>query len=103
MIRGSPRRPMRWTAASGALARCKSVATGGGHKRSAGRVLRSICGVKPTPQAVNKLAPPFIVHGLDKPGVFTTVSANRVYLSCAGVVCVIVVLLWQGIDHKIWS
>jgi hypothetical protein len=26
---------------------------------------------------------------------------NRVYLSCAGVVCVIEVLLWQGVDRKI--
>jgi hypothetical protein len=31
--------------------------------------------VKPTPKAVNKPSPHFIVHGLDKPGSFTTVSA----------------------------
>jgi hypothetical protein len=30
--------------------------------------------VKPTPKAVNKPSPHFIVHGLDKPGGFTTVS-----------------------------
>jgi hypothetical protein len=35
---------------------------------------RWICGVKPKPKAVNKPSPHFIVHGLDKPGVFTTVS-----------------------------
>jgi hypothetical protein len=33
-----------------------------------------ICGVKPKPKAVNKPSPHSIVHGLDKPGVFTTVS-----------------------------
>src|SRR4029453_7585732 len=33
-----------------------------------------MCGVKPTPKVVNKPSPPFIVHGLDKPGGFTTVS-----------------------------
>jgi hypothetical protein len=32
--------------------------------------------VKPTPKAVNKPSPHFIVHGLDKPGGFTTVSEN---------------------------
>jgi transposase-like protein len=32
--------------------------------------------VKPTPKAVNKPSPHFIVHGLDKPGGFTTVSKN---------------------------
>ena len=30
--------------------------------------------MKPKPKAVNKPSPHFIVHGLDKPGVFTTVS-----------------------------
>jgi hypothetical protein len=30
--------------------------------------------VKPKPKAVNKPSPHFIVHGLDKPGGFTTVS-----------------------------
>jgi hypothetical protein len=35
---------------------------------------RWICGAKPKPKAVNKPSPHFIVHGLDKPGGFTTVS-----------------------------
>jgi IPT/TIG domain len=35
---------------------------------------RWICGVKPKPKAGNKPSPPSIGHGLDKPGVFTTVS-----------------------------
>jgi len=38
---------------------------------------RWICGVKPTPKAVNKPSPHCIVHGLDKPGGFTTVSKNK--------------------------
>jgi len=36
--------------------------------------LRWICGVKPKPKAVNKPSHHCIMHGLDKPGVFTTVS-----------------------------
>jgi hypothetical protein len=34
--------------------------------------------VKPKPKAVNKPSPHSIVHGLDKPGVFTTDSDNRI-------------------------
>jgi hypothetical protein len=33
-----------------------------------------ICGAKPKPKAVNKRLLHSIRHGLDKPGVFTTVS-----------------------------
>jgi hypothetical protein len=36
--------------------------------------LRWICGVKLKPKAVNKPLHYFIVHGLDKPGSFATVS-----------------------------
>src|SRR5262249_36673114 len=43
-------------------------------QRKSVRVLRGICGVKPTLKAVNTPWHHFIVHGLDKPGVFTTVS-----------------------------
>jgi hypothetical protein len=35
-----------------------------------------IGGVQPTPKAGNKPSPHSLVHGLDKPGVFTTVSLN---------------------------
>src|SRR5262245_55815738 len=76
MIRCSPRHPMRWNAAIGAIARCKSMSTGCGRKRRSVRVWRSICGVKPTPKAVNKPSPHFIVHELDKPGGSATVSKN---------------------------
>jgi len=38
------------------------------------RVWRWICGVKPTPKAVNKPLHHFIVHGLAKPGALATVS-----------------------------
>src|SRR5262249_23674057 len=54
--------------------RCKRVSTGYGRRRRSVRVWRWICGVKPTPKAGNKPLPYSIVHGLDKPGVFTTVS-----------------------------
>src|SRR5712692_2650517 len=40
-------------------------------------LLRYLCGVKPKPKAVNKPSPHSIMHGLDKPGVFTTVSHSR--------------------------
>src|SRR5438093_12016750 len=68
--------PMRWSGATGAIARCKRVSTGCGRKRRSGRVLRWICGVKPKPKAGNKPLQHFIVHGLDKPGNSATVSKN---------------------------
>src|SRR5215470_17628604 len=65
---------MRWNAAIGAIARCKRVSTGCGRKRRSAHAWRWTCGVKPKTKAVNKPSPYFIVHGLDKPGGFTTVS-----------------------------
>src|SRR6266700_4462472 len=65
---------MRWSGATGAIARCKRVSTGCGRKRRSVPAWPWICGVKPKPKAVNKPSPHSIVHGLDKPGVFTTVS-----------------------------
>ena len=58
----------------GAIARCKRVSTGCGHKSRSGCVLHWICGVKPTPKAGNTPLQHFIVHGLDKPGSSATVS-----------------------------
>ena len=43
-------------------------------KRRSVRALPWICGAKPKPKAVNKRLLHSIRHGLDKPGVFTTVS-----------------------------
>src|SRR6516162_772138 len=65
---------MRWSGATGAIARCKRVSTGCGHKSRSGCVLHWICGVKPTPKAGNTPLQHFIVHGLDKPGSSATVS-----------------------------
>src|SRR5262245_58449971 len=65
---------MRWSGATGAIAKCKRVSTGCGRKRRSVPAWPWICGVKPTPKAVNKPSPHSIVYGLDKPGVFTTVS-----------------------------
>src|SRR5262249_21393722 len=67
-----PRMP--WSGATGAIARGKRVSTGCGRTSRSVRAWRWTCGVKPTPKAGNKPSPPFIVHGLDKPGGFTTVS-----------------------------
>src|SRR5216684_6770165 len=67
---------MRWSGATDATARCKSRSTGCARKRRSGRVLPWICGVKPKPKAVNKPSPHSIMHGLDKPGVFTTVAVG---------------------------
>src|SRR5438874_12832618 len=65
---------MRWSGATGAIARGKRVSTGCGRKRRSVPAWPWICGVKPKPKAVNTPSPHSIVHGLDKPGVFTTVS-----------------------------
>src|SRR5215471_18149025 len=70
---------MRWSGATDAIARCKRVSTGCGRKCRSVRALRWICGVKPKPKAVNKPLQHSIVHGLDKPGVFTTVSKIGVF------------------------
>src|SRR6516165_5473775 len=70
---------MRWSGATGAIARCKRVSTGCGHKSRSGCVLHWICGVKPTPKAGNTPLQHFIVHGLDKPGSSATVSKNWQY------------------------
>src|SRR5262250_2245250 len=65
---------MRWSGATGAIARCKRVSTGCGRKRRSVPAWPWICGVKPKPKVGNTPSPHSIVHGLDKPGVFTTVS-----------------------------
>ena len=57
----------------------KKVSTGCGRTSRSVRVLRWICGVKPKPQAVNKLLHYFILHGLDKPGSSATVSINSLF------------------------
>src|SRR6478736_6001732 len=72
------RRRMRWNEATGAIARCKTRSTGYARRCRSVHAWRWICGVKPTPKAGNKPSPHSIVHGLDKPGVFTTVSADVV-------------------------
>ena len=45
-------------------------------QRRSVRALHWICGAKPKPKAGNKRSPHSIRHGLDKPGIFTTVSRN---------------------------
>src|SRR5712691_8449952 len=79
MTRCCPRLRMRWSGATDAIARCKSRSTGYARKRRSVPVLRSICGVKPRPKAVNKPSHHCIRHGLDKPGVFTTVSKKSTF------------------------
>src|SRR5712664_4041462 len=56
------------------LSRTLLVSTGCGRKRRSVRAWRWICGVKPKPKAVNKPLHRFILHGLYKPGFYTTVS-----------------------------
>src|SRR6266478_6069611 len=77
MIRCCPPRPMRWNAAIGAIARCNATSIACARKCRSVHALRWTCGGKPKPKAVNKPSPHSIMHGLDKPGVFTTVS-NKV-------------------------
>src|SRR2546430_6659855 len=65
---------MRWSGATGAIARCKSRSTVYARTYRSVPAWHWICGVKPKPKAGNKPSPHSIMHGLDKPGVFTTVS-----------------------------
>src|SRR5947208_8232668 len=65
---------MRWSGATGAIARCKSTSTGCARTSRSVPVLLWTCGEKPKPKAVNKPSHGSIMHGLDKPGVCTTVS-----------------------------
>src|SRR5262252_9562410 len=74
MIGCCPPPRMRWNAVIGATVRCKATSIAYARKRRSGHAWRWICGVKPKPKAVNKPSPHSIVHGLDKPGIFTTVS-----------------------------
>src|SRR5712692_12076732 len=72
-----PRPRMPWSGVTGAIARCKNRSTACARKSRSVPVLRWICGVKPKPKAVNKPSHHCIMHGLDKPGVFTTVSEGN--------------------------
>ena len=65
---------MRWSGATGAIARCKRVSTACGRTRRSVRVWPWICGGKRKPKAVNKPLHYFTVHELDKPGSSATVS-----------------------------
>src|SRR5262245_10103919 len=76
-----PRRRMRWSGATGAIARCKNRSTGYARRDRSVPAWRWICGVKPTPKAVNKPLHHFIVHGLAKPGSSATVSNNFIFIS----------------------
>src|SRR5215467_4538228 len=69
-----PRHRMRWSGATEAIARCKNRSTGYARRARSVPAWRWICGVKPTPKVGNKPWQHSIVHGLDKPGVFTTDS-----------------------------
>src|SRR6266849_6564148 len=73
-----PRPRMPWSGVTGAIARCKNRSTACARKSRSVPVLRWICGVKLKPKAVNKPSHHCIMHGLDKPGVFTTVSLQQV-------------------------
>src|SRR5215831_18860117 len=77
-----PPRPRRWNVVTGAIARGKSTSTGYARKRQSGRAWRWTCGVKPTPKAGHKPWQHCIVHGLDKPGVFTTDSSLILLYFC---------------------
>src|SRR5438093_12837382 len=76
MTRCCPRHRMPWSGATGAIARGKNRSTGYARRDRSVHAWRWICGAKPKPKAVNKPSPHFIVHGLDKPGDFTTVSGE---------------------------
>src|SRR5919201_144089 len=89
---GPPPR-MRWSGATGAIARGKRVSTACGRKRSSVRVLHWIGGVKRKPKVVNKPLHYCIVHELDKPGSSATVSEF-----CGNIVTSIG---WQGLYYMV--
>src|SRR5262249_22937208 len=68
------RHRIRWSGATGAIARGKNKSTGYARRDRSVHAWHWICGVKPKLKAVNKPSPHCIVHGLGKPGGFTTVS-----------------------------
>src|SRR5262252_8585089 len=74
MISCCQRHRMRWSGATGAIARGKNTSTRYARRDRSVHAWHWICGVKPKLKAVNKPSPHFIVHGLGKPGSFTTVS-----------------------------
>ena len=73
--------------ATGAIARGKNTSTGYARRGRSVHAWPWICGVKPKPKAVNKPSPHSIVHGLDKPGSFTTVSDNLPFNGRTGLCC----------------
>src|SRR5262245_54554072 len=58
------RRRMRWSGATGAIARCKTRSTGYVRKPRAAPAWRWTCGEKPKGQGVTKLSTPYMRYGL---------------------------------------
>src|SRR4249919_2161178 len=92
---------MRWSGATGAIARCKSRSTVCARKYRSVPAWHWICGVKPKPKAGNKPSPHSIMHGLDKPGVFTTVSFDPSSFPKRGTHSVGVKRQWCGHRGKV--
>src|SRR6516162_4883004 len=59
-----PRRRMRWSGATGAIARGKNRSTGYVHKPRSAPAWRWTCGEKPKGQGVTKPSTPYMRHGL---------------------------------------
>src|SRR5215471_14992171 len=89
MISCCPRHRMRWSGATGAIARCKNKSTEYARRDRSVHAWHWICGVKPKLKAVNKPSPHFIVHGPSKPGSFTTVSFSTLFTVQLDQICTI--------------
>src|SRR6266704_2678852 len=59
-----PRRRMRWSGATGAIARCKNRSTGYGRKHRSVHAWRWTCGAKPKAKDANKPSTPYMRHVL---------------------------------------
>src|SRR5439155_21148225 len=59
-----PRRRMRWSGATGAIARCKNRSTGYVRKPRSAHAWRSTCGEKPKGQGATKPSTPYMRHVL---------------------------------------
>src|SRR4051794_15286797 len=58
------RRRMRWSGATGAIARCKNKSTEYAHKHRSVHAWRWTCGAKPKAKGANKPSTPYMRHVL---------------------------------------
>src|SRR2546426_617331 len=71
------RRRMRWSGATGAIARCKNRSTGYARKPRSVHAWRWTCGEKPKAKGANKPSTPYMKHGLAEATRYPCYSLNN--------------------------